>query len=591
MGLRARLLLAFGLVALLGVGAATVAAERYLASRAREDLGAELHRAADVYEALEIERTGRRIAEARVIAEEPRLKAVVRTLEIDRATLEDVADEIRRAAQADLFAFTDRMGQVTADASLDEGLEADLSVRPELKRAFTDGEASAVWSVGDALHQVVVRPILFGSEVSAMLVTGHRLQDQSVRAARLRTGCEVAILLGTRVVAAAFGTPAAAPDGTALAALPEGLSPMTLGGERFVVLKRGYPGAETQASLVLGRSLDAALGRHRNVRLALFGIGGLSLLGALGLGLVLARGITRPVERLSRATRQVAAGDVSVRVPVEGTDELAQLSSAFNTMIDELGRSRAALVEKERLEREMQIAQRIQTALLPRVEQLGGYRMAACMEPASSVGGDFYELRQTKDGRLLFAIGDVTSHGLTPGLIMMMTQSTLAALADHDEGLLPSELLTRLNRTLYRNVRERLGEDDHLTFTLFKEVGPGRFLHAGSHLPILVRRRDGRVEALDTDGPWTGLLPDIAGMVKDTELTLEVGDRLVLYTDGITESRNAAGEQFDQPGLTRVIAESDGDVLQLRDRILEAVKRHSSVQDDDRTLLVLERLE
>src|SRR6185436_885651 len=118
MSLRVKLFAAFAAVVLLGVGASLVAAERYLATLARETVEAELWQASTTYEALDVERTARRGAEARVVAEEPRLKAVSRTEDIDQATLEDVADEMRTAAGAEVFALTDRTGKVVADVSL-----------------------------------------------------------------------------------------------------------------------------------------------------------------------------------------------------------------------------------------------------------------------------------------------------------------------------------------------------------------------------------------------------------------------------------------------------------------------------------------
>jgi sigma-B regulation protein RsbU (phosphoserine phosphatase) len=583
MSLRAKLVVAFMLVVTLGVGGALISAERYLANAARDTLSHELTHAAQVYAAFLGERGARRNAEGRVVAEEPRLKAAVRTLDIDQTTLEDVADELREASGADLFVLTDRTGQTVADVSAVK-LPRPVAEREDFTRAAQAGGGVGSWAVNGQLYQTAVRGLRFGTDLTGFLVTGYRLSEEMLGAARQQTGCEVALVLDGKLAASA-GRPGLHFE--PLVAAPEGESEQRLGGELFLVLKSPHP-QSVGASLVLARSIDEALSAHAAVRQTLVLIGFAALLGGLGAAFVLARSLTQRLERLSLAAVAVGKGEKAVKVDSEGSDEVGKLSTAFNQMTVELENSRAQLVQKERLERELQIAAQIQTALLPRKLDVPGYRVAAAMQPAESVGGDLYDVQVAEDGHVWMCIGDVTSHGVTPGLIMMMVQSAFSALIEHSPGAQPSEVLVHLNRVIYRNVRERLEDDNYLTLTVLRSDGPGKFIYSGAHLDLLVRRTTGKIDQLPTPGLWVGVLPDISNDVEQSQVELAIGETLLLYSDGLTEARNAAGKQLDVSGVIAVM-EGIGNAERLRDALMERVKAHMSRQDDDVTVVAVER--
>jgi len=580
MTLRLKLTFAFAAVVLLGVGASLLAAERYLAHNARETLRAELEQAGRGYSLFVAERSARRAAEVRVVAEEPRLKAAVRTLEIDQATLEDVSAELAEAAGADLFALTDREGAVVADVS--EPKLTGLQERPDFLAQAKAGGGAGTWSHEGQLYEVVVRPLSFGAEVTGFVVAGYRLRDADLETARKQTGASLALLLGGAFVARATKPGL---DLEPLKGAGGEAGEVVLSGERFLALKQPQTSA---AQLVLFKSLDEAEAAHAAVRSTLLGIGALALLVSMAVALLLGKSLTSRLQELASAAAQVGRGETQVKVAAGGNDEVGRLATVFNQMTDELEQSRASLVRKERLEKELQIAQKIQTALLPKNLDVPGYRVAAAMVPAENVGGDLYDVQIAKNGMVWLCIGDVTSHGVTPGLIMMMVQSALAALVDRAPDARPSEVLLHLNRVIYDNVHERLGDDNYLTLTILRSDGPGRFIYAGAHLDLLVRRRDGKVERLPTPGLWVGLVPDISHAVEESALTLEPGDQLLLYSDGLTESRDAAGRQFDLTGVQGVLA-TPRDAQSLRDALLHAVRSHMAKQDDDITVLVVER--
>lgn len=240
--------------------------------------------------------------------------------------------------------------------------------------------------------------------------------------------------------------------------------------------------------------------------------------------------------------------------------------------------------------RELELASRIQTSILPRDAGITGYELSARMLPAAEVGGDYYDVRPAHDGGWL-AIGDVSGHGITAGLIMMMVQTTVAS-ATLDDERTPVDVLERVNRVLYANVQERLATGDFVTFQLLRVRRDGTVTMAGRHEPVfVVRAATGACEMVDTDGMWLGVRPSIAAATNPVELVLAPGDTLVLHTDGVTEAADANGQRY---GLVRlraaVVANAALPVTQLREAIEHDVIAFTARQDDDVTLVALRYL-
>lgn len=200
---------------------------------------------------------------------------------------------------------------------------------------------------------------------------------------------------------------------------------------------------------------------------------------------------------------------------------------------------------------EMELAKKIQTALVPRHFALTGCEVAAVMRPADQVGGDYYDLFEI-DGVEWVLIGDVSGHGVPAGLIMMMCQTSVRSVLAANPHIDPDELLALVNRTLTQNI-ERLGEDKYMTISAFKREPNGSFKVAGMHQDLLIyRAKSARVERLLAEGTWLGISADIRTLNPVRAIELEPGDALVLYTDGITEARRH-GEMLDVEGLERTV--------------------------------------
>jgi sigma-B regulation protein RsbU (phosphoserine phosphatase) len=235
----------------------------------------------------------------------------------------------------------------------------------------------------------------------------------------------------------------------------------------------------------------------------------------------------------------------------------------------------------------MEIAARIQTSILPRDVSVAGLEIAATMQAATEVGGDYYDVVPVDDGCWI-GIGDVAGHGLGTGLVMLMMQSGIGALARKMPDAAPRDLLLALNTMLVENVRERLGQREHATLTLIRYRRDGSLTFAGAHEEMLIRRATtGRCERVETPGAWVGAKRDINAGTVDSNARLQSGDLLVLYTDGLTEAAGAGGARF---GIERLIGlvETHGasPPAAVRDAILADVAAFTARRDDDVTLLV-----
>ena len=250
--------------------------------------------------------------------------------------------------------------------------------------------------------------------------------------------------------------------------------------------------------------------------------------------------------------------------------------------------------ENLRMQMEMELAQQIQTSLLPmELKNIHpDFDIAALMLPAEEVGGDYYDIVYDLNHHLWFSIGDVSGHGVTPGLIMMMAQTIHTSMISNDK-VSPKDVVIGLNKVLYHNIKNRLNTDHFMTFTSLKYLGKGRFQHAGSHLALVVyRKQKQQCELIDTNGAFLSFIPDIAHATENAEFSLELGDLLVLYTDGLTEAMNAQGKFLEIQGFQEIVVRhADKDIDIVKDLILRDVLAWcNGKREDDMSLVVIRRV-
>jgi phosphoserine phosphatase RsbU/P len=243
--------------------------------------------------------------------------------------------------------------------------------------------------------------------------------------------------------------------------------------------------------------------------------------------------------------------------------------------------------ERQRLAHELSLAARIQASVLPQSLRAEGLEIAASMVPATEVGGDCYDVLPFAGGAWL-SIGDVAGHGLGPGVVMMMLQSSVAAVLRADPEISPAAALEVVNAVLFENLKQRLQQGEHATLMLLRYESSGSIRFAGAHEePIVYRARTGRCELLPAPGLWVGIKPSVRGQMPESELRLEPDDVLLLYTDGAVEARNGNRQQY---GVQRLASELEAvhgaPVEQIRDHLLRAVQSWMDRQRDDITLVV-----
>lgn len=244
-------------------------------------------------------------------------------------------------------------------------------------------------------------------------------------------------------------------------------------------------------------------------------------------------------------------------------------------------------LEKERLEREMELAAEIQQQILPKaMPRIPGWEVIGWNRPARQVGGDYYDLRACPDGHVCLVVGDVSGKGMPAALLVSTLHSALRLL--QDRMALGPELVERLNR----HIHESSSANKFIT-TLIADLDPVTarlsYLNAG-HNPGLLLRQDSRFEQLQSRGLPLGLLPQ----TTYTSETLEIapGDLLCLYSDGITECESRAEEQFGLERLEHLLLEHRRQplaaVISTLDEVITDFAQ-GQPQSDDQTVVLLRR--
>jgi serine phosphatase RsbU (regulator of sigma subunit) len=301
---------------------------------------------------------------------------------------------------------------------------------------------------------------------------------------------------------------------------------------------------------------------------------------------VLIFSISRAVNRIEKGTKAVERGDFSYRIKMKPHNQLGEMAQSFDRMTESIASLLSSVAEKERLQSEIEIAASIQRNLLPKEgPQFGGVSFSAHFEPTASIGGDYYDVFNLDKSRLAVAIGDVSGHGLSTGLVMAMVKAAITTLVE--EGADETSLFHRLNDLVYRSTERRAFMT--LAFTIFDlERGTIRHTNAGHLYPYLLRKGAPLPVSIESPSLPLGVRSDL--VTRTVEMTLEDGDAIVYLSDGIVEAQDPQQEPFGFDQLESLLAQqTERSPSSIRDAILEAVARHSGDRpaDDDRTVMVL----
>jgi len=313
----------------------------------------------------------------------------------------------------------------------------------------------------------------------------------------------------------------------------------------------------------------------------------------------LTRTITRSVHELYEATQQVAAGNFAHRAPLRGFDQLTDLAGSFNTMADRIQQLIADVKEKEKIEAELEIARRVQLELFPKqLPNLSSLELAGVCMPSRFVSGDYYDCVTLGNNWTAIVLGDVSGKGIGAALVMATLQAALHAQLkfgggarpnrDGDEPPSTARLTERLSEQLYENTP---GEKYATLFCSLYDEQSGRLTYTNAgHLPPLLIR-DGRTVPFETSGTVVGLLPIFSYEQQIVEL--QDGDLLAIFSDGVTEAENAAGEQFEAARLSDLLQQHTrlplGDLIKIVTDHLTQWIHHPETRDDITLVLARKR--
>ena len=312
--------------------------------------------------------------------------------------------------------------------------------------------------------------------------------------------------------------------------------------------------------------------------------------------LMLERNLLRPIHRLTKSAGQIVNNldrDEALDIDIKTGDELETLADALCTMdrdlreyISELGKMTA---EKERINAELDVANNIQSSMLPRIfppfPERDDFEIYATMDPAKQVGGDFYDFFLIDDDHLGLVMADVSDKGIPAALFMVVTKTLIKNNAT--VGVRPAEVIRRVNELLCKD------NDASMFVTVWFgiiELSSGRGLaaNAGHEHPV-VRRSGGNYElVVYKHSPAVAIMDGIE--FRDHEFTMEPGDSLFVYTDGVAEATNSNDELFGTDRLLDALnSEPDAGPKEVLENVRNAIDVFvgDAPQFDDITMLSL----
>jgi sigma-B regulation protein RsbU (phosphoserine phosphatase) len=336
------------------------------------------------------------------------------------------------------------------------------------------------------------------------------------------------------------------------------------------------------------------------------------------------RAVTGTVHRLYRATEYIKRGDFSHRVRVRSHDQLGELAEAFNEMSADIESLLEERVEREKLEREIEIAAEVQAQLFPReVPRLAGAEIVGECRAARGVAGDYYDYIEVVPGLIAFTLGDVSGKGISAALVMSNLQASLraqttilserlklsgrvtlksAASATTAGGEADAELpcgVTGVDtdcavENMAASINDQLcrSTDSNRFATVFLALYDDRtrrlrYTNAGHNPPLLVRA-SGAVEKLDVGGTVLGAFE--WARYEEAAATLGEGDLLLVFSDGISEAQNDAGEEYGDERLAQLaLANRHLSTDDLRATVFDEIDAWTGgrERDDDQTVVIL----
>ncbi len=357
--------------------------------------------------------------------------------------------------------------------------------------------------------------------------------------------------------------------------------------DRVIDIVYPYDG---QYAVVYGVTYDNLQARIDSTRARILTLMVLGMAVAFFLSYLLSSSVVKPVKALEMGALKIATGDFGYKVPVNSNDELGILSKAFNKMGDDLEASTQALVYKERVAKELELASKIQHEILPKQKPtITGFDIGGGLVAADEVGGDCYDFIQADKENLYVYLGDVTGHGVAAGLVASVANALLYSSTSFTDD--PKKIVEAANSILV----EKTTANMFMTMVLVRLSGENiQYVSAGHNQVLKYNAAEKKVEELETGGMALGMVADIAKTIQVHDIEMKTGDVLVLYSDGIPEAKNEKDEQYGMPRFKRAVSEycdlvtADG----IKNALLADAKEFmgDETQADDMTVVVVKKV-
>ncbi|MBN2072187.1 MAG: anti-sigma factor antagonist [Candidatus Krumholzibacteriota bacterium] len=278
---------------------------------------------------------------------------------------------------------------------------------------------------------------------------------------------------------------------------------------------------------------------------------------AIGLALIylLISVLVKPIQALTDGVRAIGEGAMNEGIHIDGPDEIGAIAEAFNEITAKFREAQESVVEQERMQKEMQVAQEIQHSLLPgKVPEIKGYDIASLYRAAKEVGGDYYDFVKVGEDSLGVVVADVSGKGVPGSLVMTMIRTALRMEARGNYSA--AEVMSRMNAFVTEDMKKGM------FVTIFYVILDSKnriisYASAGHNPMILFRAETDETFFLNPRGFPVGIsLPDdtlFRRSIDVEKIKLKKDDMLVIYTDGVTEAMNENREQYGEDRLIRLI--------------------------------------
>jgi len=319
-----------------------------------------------------------------------------------------------------------------------------------------------------------------------------------------------------------------------------------------------------------------------------------AILFSILIGLLFAGTIARPLRKLTKIVEDIAQGNLDQRAQIKSKDEVGILAKAVNQMATDLKKGIEARVYQEKTQKEIELATKIQQALLPKdIPDFEQIDVSAELVPAAGVSGDVYDLIRidNEKGNYLYCyLGDVTGHGISAGLLSTTANAMIAMLAPEEPD--PVKLLAKVNVTLKAKTSGAI----FITLALVKydfQKKKLSYVNAGHEQILKYNTADKTVDLTAPGGIALGMLPEIHDQLKEVELDLKKGDAIMLYSDGLPEAWQNEKDTYGMERLTETFSKYGE--LKTADAIQKATFkdvndfRGKFEQKDDMTLIIIKK--